>query len=457
VLRPEKDAVVDIPETRYVKTQDGIHIAYQALGIGRYDIVFVPGMITHLDLRWDEPREAAWLRRLAQVGRVIVMDRRGVGLSDRLSPGDAPPAEVLAEDIGAVLDAAGATMPILLGWAEGGQIASLFTAMHPDRVRGLILYATWTHVAEEERPSWDHWLEWAPTRWGSIELVINDIREVEPGRTDDPSYLGWIGRAMRSALSPGAVRPLFEASLRLDVRDVLPTIAVPTLVMHREHDSSYRPKALSEAADLITGAKLVSLPGTQSWISAEPQEPLFDAIGEFLDGLAGVHHGATRRLATVLFTDIVGSTERSAELGDIAWKQKLEDHHHILRAAIERHGGREISTAGDGFFATFDGPAAAARCALEASREVRRIGLEIRAGVHTGEVETVDAEIGGICVSIGARIGALARRSEVLVSSTVKDLTAGAQLIFEDAGEHELKGVPDRWRLYRVVDGMTAA
>ena len=207
---------------------------------------------------------------------------------------------------------------------------------------------------------------------------------------------------------------------------------------------------MQDAARLIPGAQHVELPGTDHWYTAEPQEPMLDAIESYIETLGGAKRTSTRRLATVLFTDIVGSTQRSAELGDLAWKQPLEDHHRILRTALEHHGGREISTAGDGFFATFDGPAAAARCAIQAVHDVRTLDLEIRAGVHTGEVETIDAEIGGLGVTIGARIGALAGPSEVLASSTVKDLTAGSGLSFEDAGEHELKGVPDHWRLYRV-------
>ena len=443
---------MDIPETRYAKTVDGVHIAYQALGMGAYDILFVPGQISHLDLLWLDPEHAGWMRRLAQIGRVIAIDRRGVGLSDRLSPGDLPPAEVLAEDLGVVLDSAGASRPVVFGFAEGGQISTLFTAMHPERVAGLITYAMWTHVRDEDRSGWEHYLQWAPPRWGSPEVAVNDVREMYPSRSGDAAYVAWVGQIQRAGLSPGAVRPLFELSLALDVRDVLPTITVPTLVMHRGLDSSGQPlELMRDAATLIPGAQHAELPGTDHWVTAEPQGPMFDAIEAFLDGLGAVTHTPTRRLATVLFTDIVESTRRSAQLGDVAWKQMLEDHHRILRANIDRHGGREISTAGDGFFATFDGPAAAARSAIDASREVRSLGLEIRAGVHTGEVEMIDAEIGGIGVTIGARISAMAGPSEVLASSTVKDLAAGSGLTFEDAGEHELKGVPDGWHLYRVA------
>jgi len=439
-------------ETKYAQAADGVHIAYQAFGIGAYDILFVPGQISHLDLAWREPLYVRWIERLAHLGRVIQIDRRGVGLSDRLSPQDLPPAEVLAEDLGVVLEATGATKPILFGFAEGGQICSLFAAMHPKRIEALVTYGMWTHVRDEDRPEWERWIDWASPRWGASEHSISDVREVFPSKAGDEAYVAFVGEMARASLSPGAVRPLFEMSLALDVRGVLPTITVPTLVMHREHDSAQPVELMQDAARLIPGAQHIELPGIDHWYTAEPQEPMFDAIESFIETLGGAKRISTRRLATVLFTDIVGSTQRSAELGDLAWKQTLEDHHRILRAALEHHGGREISTAGDGFFATFDGPAAAARCAIQAAHDVRTLDLEIRAGVHTGEVETIDAEIGGLGVTIGARIGALAGPSEVLASSTVKDLTAGSGVSFEDAGEHELKGVPGRWRLYRVAN-----
>lgn len=444
--------MIERPEVKYARATDGVHIAYQAFGVGLHDLLFVPGNITHLDLQWEDPESSRWLRHLGQQGRLIVLDRRGVGLSDRMSPDDLPSAEVLVEDLGAVLRHAGASNPVLVGFAEGGQWSALYAAAHPDMVRALILYATWTHIPRSERPGWEHYLSWAPERWGSPEVAMMDAREVSPSRATDPRYVDWVARVQRGALSPGAVRPLYQVSVDLDVRSVLPTIQVPTLVMHRKHDSSWPDEALlSSAADLIPGARHVTLPGEDHWITGEPQEAMFDAIATFLDDLVGRQHASTRRLATVVFTDIVSSTERASELGDAAWAEALEAHHQLVREALARHGGREISTAGDGFYATFDGPAAATRSASEIAAAVRTLGLEIRAGVHTGEVEMIDDEIGGIGVTIGARVAALAGPSEVLVSSTVKDLTAGSGLVFEDAGEHELKGVPDRWRLYRVV------
>jgi class 3 adenylate cyclase/pimeloyl-ACP methyl ester carboxylesterase len=438
-------------ETQYAKAPDGVHIAYQVHGVGRQDILFIPGQITHLELQWDDPVFARWQRRLAELGRFAIIDRRGVGLSDRLSPDDLPPAEVLAGDLGVVMEAAELDRPILFGFAEGGQIATLFAAQHPERIEGLILYATWPYVREEDRAAWRRYIASADTTWGSLAGAMRDTREVEPSRAGDLSYVAWVAKIQRTALSPGAVGPLFETGLSLDVRDVLPTVRVPTLVMHRERDSAADVDLLASVATAIPGARHVVLPGEDHWFSAEPQEPMFDAISAFLAELGGHRAAPTRKLATVLFTDIVNSTQRSAELGDAEWKALLERHHTAIRAQLVRYGGREISTAGDGFFATFDGPAAAARCALDAIADVRGLGLHIRAGVHTGEVETIDGEIGGLGVTIGARVGALARTDEVLASSTVRDLAAGSGLEFDDAGEHELKGVPDRWRLYRVA------
>jgi pimeloyl-ACP methyl ester carboxylesterase len=438
-------------ETRYARAADGTHIAYQVLGVGRRDILFVPGQITHLEVQWEDHEFVRWLHGLGTLGRVVTIDRRGVGLSDRLSPSDLPSAEVLAEDLGVVMDAAGLERPTLFGFAEGGQIASLFAALHPDRVEALVLYAMWPYVREEDRRAWHRYVERADTGWGSTAFAVADTREVQPSRASDPAYVEWVAKIQRFALSPGAVRPLFETGLSLDVRGVLPTIGVPTLVLHRERDSAADVELLASVAEQIPGAEHVVLPGEDHWVTGEPQSAMFDAIGGFLERLDGHRAGPSRRLQTVLFTDIVGSTATAAELGDAAWRDMLQSHHAAIRAALQRHGGREISTAGDGFFAAFDGPAAACRSALDGFIALRDVGLQIRAGVHTGEVETIDGEIGGMAVTIGARIGALAGASELLASSTVRDLTAGSGLTFEDAGEHELKGVPDRWRVYRVV------
>lgn len=439
------------PDVHYARAADGASIAYQAFGAGRYDIVYVSGQVTHLDLMWDSPQRVEWFQRLAALGRVVMLDLRGIGLSDRLAPGEAPPVEVLVEDLGAVMDVAGVTRPILFGTQTGAQLACLYAASHPDRVRGLATYAVWSHLSGQHLQDWQTYLEWTPSHFGSIEAALNEVRDTEPSRAGDPDHLAWMARLHRSAWSPGSFRPIIEAHIALDIRDVLPTISVPTLAMYRSGDSSIPVEDLRSSAALIPGATVVDLPGTDSECSAGPITPIIDALESFIAGLDGAQVRSTRRLATVLFTDVVGATARAAELGDAAWRDIIGAHHAIVRSELGRFSGTEVDTAGDGFFATFDGPARAVHCAQAIASRVRERGLEIRAGVHTGEIEAVNGKVGGIAVHIGARIAALAGSSEVLVSSTVKDLTAGSGLVFEDAGEHELKGVPDRWRLYRVA------
>ena len=267
----------------------------------------------------------------------------------------------------------------------------------------------------------------------------------------DEAYVAMVGENQRSSLSPGAVRPLFEVSLELDVRAILPTITVPTLVMHREHDSAQPVELMQEAAELIPGARHVELPGFDHWFTAEPQEPMFDAIGSFIETLGGARPTSTRRLATVLFTDIVGSTERAAALGDRAWRELLQGHHARVRRELGRFRGQEVDTAGDGFFATFDGPARAISCAQAIVDSLREVGLEIRAGVHTGECELQDGKVTGIAVNIGARVAGVAGAGEVLVSSTVKDLVAGSDITFGERGLQALKGIPGEWKLYSAL------
>jgi class 3 adenylate cyclase len=438
------------PEVRYARAADGASIAYQAFGAGRYDIVYMSGWISHLDLLWESPQEVDWFQHLAGLGRVVMLDRRGVGLSDRFTPGEAPPVEVLVEDLGAVMDAAGVTRPILLGSQTGAQLACLYAASHPDRVRGLATYAMWSHLTGRFLQEWQTYLEWTGAHFGSTEAALNEVRDVQPSRAGDPDHLAWMARLHRSAWSPGSFRPMVEVQMALDIRDVLPAISVPTLAMYRRGDSSVPVEDLEAAAALIPGATVVELPGNDHECSAGPIAPIVDALERFIAGLDGEPIRPSRRLTTVLFTDVVGSTARASEIGDSAWRDLIAAHHRIVRRELERFSGTEVDTAGDGFFATFDGPARAVHCAQAIGSRVRDIGLEIRAGVHTGEIETINGKVGGIAVHIGARIAALAGASEILVSSTVKDLTAGSGLVFEDAGEHELKGVPDRWRLHRV-------
>jgi class 3 adenylate cyclase len=335
--------------------------------------------------------------------------------------------------------------------------AVLFAATHPDRVRGLVLFAprasivaTRDHPWGGDRADWEEWLSWAADHWGSRDSIVHDMHEMLPSLLHDDSAIAFGAKVQRAAASPRAAVALFRLSMDLNVADVLPAVRTPTLILHRRDDPTVPVDASRAVAALMPHATLIELSGEDHIVETMPNDELFEHLRAFVDqDSPSIDH--SRRLATVVFTDIVGSTERSAELGDHTWKRLLESHHAIVRRELERHGGRELSTAGDGFFASFDGPAAAAHGAVAIVQGVRGVGLDIRAGVHTGEVETIDGEVGGIGVTIGARIGSVAEASEVLVSSTVKDLTAGSGLVFEDAGEHELKGDPDRWHLYRVV------
>lgn len=450
--------MIDVPESRYAKTEDGASIAYQVFGRGRRDIVFLPGNATQLDVMWESPHFASFYRGLADLGRVILIDRRGVGLSDRVAPDDLPPIEVNVSDLLTVLDTVRSQDTVLFGADEGAHAAVLFAATHPDRVRQLVLFAprpsivaTSAHPWGGSREEWDAWLVWAGDHWGSRESIVNDLHELSPTLLDDETAIRHGAKVQRAAASPSAAVALFRISMQLDISDVLPAVYTPTLVLHRR-DDSFIPVAAGQAvAALMPNASFTELSGEDHFAFVGRDDEMFESIRSFLAGEAPPVD-RSRRLATVLFTDIVASTERSAALGDRAWKEVLQAHHAEVRRGLARHSGLEVDTAGDGFFATFDGPALAVRCALSIVEAVRPLGLEIRAGVHTGEVETIDGKVGGIGVTIGARIGALAAASEVLASSTVKDLTAGSGLIFEDSGEHELKGVPDRWRIFRAVN-----
>jgi class 3 adenylate cyclase/pimeloyl-ACP methyl ester carboxylesterase len=388
---------------------------------------------------------------------VILVDRRGVGLSDRVAPDALPPVEVLVSDLACVLDHVRSQDTVILGADEGAHSAVLFAATHPDRVRRLVLWAprpsivaTAEHPWGGSREEWAEWLDWAGEHWGSRESIVNDLHELAPSWLEDERAIEYGAKVQRAAASPKSAVALFRISMTLNMAEVLPAVHTPTLVLHRGDDGLVPPAAGRAVADLMPDATFVEFPGEDHFLYAGHTDELFEHLRSFLQ-LDVSPVDRSRRLTTVLFTDIVGSTERTAALGDAAWKRLLERHHETVRAELARRGGQEVDTAGDGFFATFDGPAAAARSAVAIAGAVRELGLEIRAGVHTGEVETIDDKAGGLAVTVGARVGALAGPSVVLVSSTVKDLVAGSGLTFEDAGEHELKGVPDRWRLYRVV------
>jgi class 3 adenylate cyclase len=437
------------PETRYAKSGD-VHIAYQVVGDGPTDLVFIPGLFTHVEHQWEEPGFARFLGRLASFSRLIVFDARGAGLSDRAP--QLPPMEEQMDDVLAVLEAAGSKSAAFFGNSQAGPMAILFGASHPERTTALVLYATYA------RPRWDDAYPWGRTadwmddyarlideQWGSGVF----LSQVAPTRVADEPFRQWCSRFERLSYGPGNALAYFRMNAQIDVRAILPTLRVPTLVLQRRGDA-YRDfgnaRYLSEH---IPGARLVELSGVDHLPYLGDSDAILDEVEEFLTGVRPPPE-RDRVLATVLFTDVVGSTERASAIGDRAWKDLLERHHALVRHELGRFRGREIDTAGDGFLATFDGPARAVRCALAVVETVRGLGLEIRAGVHTGEIELIGEGVGGIAVHIGARVAAMAAPSQVLVSGTVKDLVTGSGIEFEDHGAFPLKGVPGTWRLFAV-------
>ena len=437
------------PVVRYARSGD-VNIAYQVTDEGPRDLVLVPGFVSHLDLDWDEPRSAYFLHRLASFSRLIRFDKRGTGLSDR--PGGLPDLETRMDDVRAVLDAVGSERTALFGYSEGGPMAMLFAATYPQRTTALVLYGTYAKRCD---PDDDY--PWAAT-WAERQAYAReveagweadaDMNRMSPGA--DEALARWWALRARAAASPGAARDLILMNSQIDVRALLSSIRVPTLVLHRSGDHDSRPEEGRYIAERIPGARFVELPGAEHlpWVDADQ---ILDEVEEFLTGVRRAPE-PDRVLATVLFTDIVGSTERAAALGDRAWLELRGAHHNTVRRLLERYRGSEVETAGDGFLATFDGPARAVRCARAIANTVRDLGLEIRAGIHTGECEIVGGRVGGIAVHVGARIATQARAGEVLVSSTVRDLVAGSGIVFEDRGSASLKGVPGAWHLYAAVE-----
>ncbi|MBD0338301.1 MAG: adenylate/guanylate cyclase domain-containing protein [Thermoleophilia bacterium] len=432
-------------ETLYARSGD-VNIAYQVVGEGPLDLVLVPGWVSHLDVDWEGPELAYFLRRLAGFSRLIRFDKRGTGLSDRNV--GLPDLETRMDDVRAVMDAVGSERAALYGYSEGGPMCCLFAATYPERVSALVLYGSY---AKRRDPDDDY--PWAAT-WAERQEYAAQV-EREWGVNADEARLGptmeeatrrwWLRRA-RSSASPAAARDLILMNSQIDIRHVLPTIGVPTLVMHRRGDADSRWEEGRYLADGIAGARFVLLEGSDHLPWADGDQVL-DEIEGFL---TGVRRGPDpdRVLATILFTDLVDSTRRAVELGDRRWADLVAAHHAAVRARLEWFRGEELDTAGDGFFAVFDGPARAVRCALAIRDAVRELGLEIRAGVHTGEAERVDGKVAGLAVNVGARVAATAKAGEVIVSSTVRDLVAGSGLEFEDRGSRELKGLPGEWRLF---------
>jgi len=453
-LPPKKvvrdDVGVERPETRYAWNGD-IALAHQVMGDGPIDLVYLQGYLSNIELNWEHPALARFLRELSGFSRLIVTDRRGLGCSERFTPPDTPPIETLVDDVQAVLDSVGSERPVLLATGDCGFLAVLFAATHPERLTALVLYG-----------SSPRWTRSDDTPWGltkeQLEADLVSLRagwgtgswacEANPSLGLDRRGAEWCARYERCSIAPGAA---YSEAIRFgetDVRGVLRSIQVPTLVLHRTDDPEHWVDGSRYLAAHIPAATFVELDGSDHFPWAGDQGSVLREVERFLVALRTEEADLDRVLATVLFTDIVGSTGKVAELGDAGWRDLLERHHATVRALLARYRGREIDTAGDGFFASFDGPARGVQCAHAIMESLRPLGLGVRAGLHTGEVETIGGKVGGIAVSIGARVGAMARPSEVLVSQTVKDLVAGSGLEFEDRGEHVLKGVPGEWRLF---------
>jgi class 3 adenylate cyclase len=442
---------VEAPETKYARSGD-FSIAYQIVGKEPMDLVHIPGLLSHVDLAWENPKYRRFMERLSRFARVLVYDKRGTGLSDPVS---APPSvEERIDDTRAVMDAEGMERAVVFGCSEGASLAAFFAAAHPQRVSHAILYGSFARFTPDP-PDYPY----PPLdRQGVLEATREVIHVWGEGAMLTvlaPSILGtpeqaWWGRFERAAMSPRSLETLMTANLELDLREVLPVIGVPTLVVHRDGDV-VPIEGGRYVAEHIPGAQFVELHGDDHWPWVGDPDEVCDHVEEFVTGHRS-EPDPDRVLATVMFTDIVGSTERATEVGDRRWRELLDEHDELTRTEIGRHSGREIKTTGDGVLATFDGPARAIRCATTVAAGTDRLGLQIRAGLHTGECELRDSDVGGIAVHIGARVMAEAGPGEVLVSRTVKDLTVGSDIRFEDRGEHELKGVPGEWQLFAVTE-----
>jgi class 3 adenylate cyclase len=442
---------VERSDTRYARSGD-VSIAYQVVGDGPFDLVYVPGWVSNIELMWDEPGYAGFLERLASFSRLIIFDKRGTGLSDPVPLDQLPTLEQRMDDVRAVMDAVGSDRAALLGHSEGGNMCVLFTATYPDRTTALVLVGCYAKRVRSDDYPWapaaedrDREIEETEIRWGSPDM----LRVLAPSKANDEAFVRWVGRYLRQSASPKAAAALLRMNTHIDVREILPTIRVPTVLVYRTDDADAQVDEGRYIAQQIPGARFVELPGADHMMWTGDSAAILDEIEEFL---TGVRRGPEpdRVLATVLFTDVVGSTELATRLGDRAWRDLLGRHNAAIRRELGRWRGREVDTAGDGFLATFDGPARAIRCAVAAVASVRGLGMRIRAGVHTGEVEVTNGDLRGIAVHIGSRVCGLAGPNEVLVSRTVADLVAGSGIVLADRGEHELKGVPGNWQVYAV-------
>ncbi len=437
------------PQTRYARSGE-VSIAYQVIGDGPIDVVYVPGFISHVELTWEMPQAVHMIQRLSSFARLIMFDKRGTGLSDPVV--GAPTLEERMDDVRAVMEAAGSERAALVGVSEGVPMSILFAATHPQLTTGLVLYGGMA------RSTWAPDYPWATPAEDLIESSLEmspymfegaAIEVMAPSMADDPRARERFARFQRYAATPAMLEQVFTMFLDIDVRPILATVDVPTLVLHRRGDQAVNRHGAEWMATQIPGARYVELDGIDHAMYAGDTDSVIDEIEEFLTGVRRTTE-VDRVLATVMFTDIVGSTQRASDLGDRQWRALLDSQNSVLRAELARHRGHEVKTLGDGMLATFDGPARAIRCALAVTEAVRPLGIEVRVGLHAGEVELVGDDVAGIAVHIAARVGALAGTGEVLVSSTVKDLVAGSGIAFSERGEHELKGIPDRWRLFAV-------
>jgi pimeloyl-ACP methyl ester carboxylesterase len=446
------------PKTSYARNGD-VNIAYQVLGDGPLDLVLVPGFVSHLDLLWSFPEPAAFFRRLSSFSRLILFDKRGTGLSDPV-PG-VPTLEERMEDLHAVLDAVGSKRAALLGVSEGGPMSALFAATYPERTAAMVIYGSTPKfsdvddmVDEENKAS-------IKKTWESVEAMIDNwgegrmVEVFAPTFAADEAIRRSFGLIERASASPAMIAGVLSAIGQIDVTGVLPAVGVPTLVLHRVGDPVIPIEAARYTAERIPGARLVELAGDDHVAWLGDTDALLDEIERFLTG-APRGRRPDRALATVLFTDIVGSTERASSLGDSRWRELLESHDDGVRRQVGAHGGRVVKSLGDGYLATFDGPARAIRCGGAVLEDASSLGVELRAGVHTGECELIGDDLGGMAVHIGARVAAKAGPGELLVSSAVRDLVVGSGIEFDERGVHDLKGVPGSWALLAVREGGAA-
>jgi class 3 adenylate cyclase len=437
------------PQTRYAKSGD-VNIAYQVVGDGPVDLVYVPGWVSHVELAWELPDLVLGFERLASFSRLILFDKRGTGMSDPVPASELPTLEQRMDDVRAVLDAVGSARAAIFDASEGGNMSMLFAATYPERVTALATFgSTAKRIRSDDYP-------WAPEWDERMEAIAQveaqwtsglDWEDIAPSL--DPAGLAELSRYYRRCASPGAAVALMRMNSFVDVRDVLPSIRVPTVVMHRTDDRDANVGEGRYIAEHIPGARFVEFPGADHSWWTQGRDAILDDVEELVTGTRPAPE-PTRVLATVLFTDLVRSTELLGRVGDRSWAELLQRHHAVVRRELARFRGHEIDTAGDGFFAMFDGPARAIRCAVAIRDAVRELGLELRAGLHTGECELLGGTVAGIAVHTGARVASLAPPNEVLVSSTVRDLVSGSGIAFDDRGESELKGIGSR-RLFAVV------